>query len=230
MNKSKLFILITVILIIISIIIITFSTNVLNKQKTITIAIIDSNMSKEYISKYNISTIMNNCDEPYNAPTHADMVVDVIKNTNENCEIILGNVINDDMSCDISSVINALNWLNEFDVDIICMSITTINNNPELEKIIKDFISRDIIIVAACLNYSTLTTYPAAYDNVISVANCYNENATISITDTKLKNKFKYSHWGECSTSILTAYITGEISNLMSREKFNITSYIDNYK
>jgi len=134
------------------------------------------------------------------------------------------------MTCDVSSIIDSLNWLNENNVDIICMSITSLNDNLELRNIIKETLDKDIVIVAACLNYSTVATYPAAYKNVISVSNCYNENATISITNSKLKDKFKKSQWQECSTSILTAYVTGDISKQMSCDNFNITTYINNHK
>lgn len=229
MNKSKRIILILVALTIITISIILIFTTVFKKQETITIGVIDSNMSQEYISKHNITTIMNDNNQIYNTPTHADMVVDVIKNTNNNCKVLLANVINDNMTCDVSSIIDSLNWLNENNVDIICMSITTLNDNPALKNIIKETLAKDIVIVAACLNYSTIETYPAAYKNVISVSNCYNENATISITDSKLKDKFKKSHWQECSTSILTAYVTGDISKHMSCNNFNITTYINSY-
>jgi len=230
MNKTKRIILILVVLAIITISIILIFTTVFKKQETITIGVIDSNMSQEYISKYNITTIMNNNNQIYNSPTHADMVVDVIKNTNNNCEVLLANVINDNMTCDVSSIIDSLNWLNENNVDIICMSITSLNDNLELRNIIKETLDKDIVIVAACLNYSTVATYPAAYKNVISVSNCYNENATISITNSKLKDKFKKSQWQECSTSILTAYVTGDISKQMSCDNFNITTYINNHK
>jgi len=89
MNKTKRIILILVVLAIITISIILIFTTVFKKQETITIGVIDSNMSQEYISKYNITTIMNNNNQIYNSPTHADMVVDVIKNTNNNCEVLL---------------------------------------------------------------------------------------------------------------------------------------------
>lgn len=229
MNKPKRIILILVALAIITISIILIFTAILKKQETITIGVIDSNMSQEYISKYNITTIMNDNNQIYNTPTHADMVVDVIKNTDNNCEILLANVINNNMTCDVSSIIDSLNWLNENNVDIICMSVTTLNDTQELRNIIKETLDKDIVIVAACLNYSTIETYPASYNNVISVSNCYNENATISITDSKLKDKFKRSQWQECSTSILTAYVTGDISKQMSCDNFNITTYINSY-
>lgn len=230
MNKAKRIILILVALAIITISIILIFTTVFKKQETITIGVIDSNMSQEYISKHNITTIMNDNNQIYNTPTHADMVVDVIKSNDNNCEVLLANVINDNMTCDVSKIIDSLNWLNENNVDIICMSITTLNDTQELRNIIKETLAKDIVIVAACLNYSTIETYPAAYKNVISVSNCYNENATISITASKLKDKFKKSYWQECSTSILTAYVTGEISKQMSSDNFNTTTYINNYK
>lgn len=114
-------------------------------------------------------------------------------------------------------------------VDVICMSLTTFENNEEMQTAINTVQTHGIIVIAACLNYSLKTTYPAMYDNVVSVANCRNDKATICIVDKKIKDEFKNSKWGECSTSILTAYITGEISCQMSKSNFKLDNFIQKY-
>lgn len=198
-------------------------------QITIKVGIIDTNLSKEYVSQYNICNMMNDDINVNKENTHADMVVDTIRSRDGNCEIYLANVLNNKNTCNIDDVIKALEWLKEKEVDIICMSFTTFEDNELLRQIISQLRKNDVLIVAACLNYSNAITYPAYYNGVISVANCKNEEATISITNKDIKEKLKATKWHECSTSILTAYITGEISKGMSKSNFNLDKFIQKY-
>ncbi len=223
-------ILITISLILLTTIVV-IALNVLNtaRQITIKLGIIDTNISKDYASQYNICNIMTNNINTKGENTHADMVVDIIKNNDSNCEIYLANVLNDKNTGNIDDVINALEWLKEKEVDIICMSFTTFEDNERLKQIIGELNESDILIVASCLNYSNVITYPACYDGVIAVANCYHEQASISITSKAIKDELKATKWKECSTSILTAYITGKISKDMSEEEFDLDKFISKY-
>lgn len=198
-------------------------------QITIKVGIIDTNLSKEYVSQYNICNMMNDYININKENTHADMVVDTIRSRDGNCEIYLANVLNNKNTCNIDDVIKALEWLKEKEVDIICMSFTTFEDSGELRKTISEIIKSDTLIVASCLNYSNAITYPAYYDGVISVANCYHEQASISITSKDIKDELKATKWQECSTSILTAYITGEISKDISDGKFDLDKFIRKY-
>lgn len=193
------------------------------------VGVVDTNMSEDYMLQYDICNIMNATESIINNTTHADMVVDVIKKQDDNCEIYLANVLNDENTGNISNVIKALDWLKENEVDVVCMSLTTFEDSEQLQTAISDAQCNGIIVVAACLNYSNEITYPAMYDNVISVANCSNEHATVCILDKKIKDKLKKTQWRECSTSALTAYITGEISKQMSKGKFKLDVFIQKY-
>lgn len=198
-----------------------------NFPSNIKIGIVDTDISKEYTEKNNIDKIMKNNICNYN--THGDMTVDFIKRENKKSIIYVANVIGSNGICSIDEVINGLDWLIENNVEVICMSFTTLENNSKLQEKINEILGKNIIIVASCLNYSVEETYPASYSGVISVSNVYNPNAIICITDKKIKNKFNISKWKQSSTSIFTAYVTGDISKKMLKKGFSINDYISNF-
>lgn len=201
------------------------STNV----RCVKIGVIDTNLSECYKQRYNVSCFAQGTNNIMTDSTHADMVIDTIKSKDGNCEMYLANVLNDKNTGSIDDVIKALEWLKEKEVDIICMSFTTFEDREELRKAISEVIKRDTLIVASCLNYSNAITFPACYDEVISVANCNHEQASISITSKDIKDELKATKWQECSTSILTAYITGEISKDMGDGNFDLDKLISKY-
>lgn len=201
------------------------STNV----RCVKVGVVDTNLSESYKQKYNVYCFAQGTNNIMTDSTHADMVIDTIKSKDGNCKIYLANVLNDKNTGDIDSVIKALEWLKEKEVDVICMSLTTFEDNEELRRTINELTKSGTLIVAACLNYSNAITYPAYYDGVISVANCNHEQASISIISRDIKDELKATKWQECSTSILTAYITGEISKDMCDGKFDLDKFISKY-
>lgn len=228
--KRNRIILIAIILVLLIVMFIIVSNTLSNSRRfTVKVGIIDTNLSKDYASQNNRPSIMANMVNTNKENTHADMIVDTIKSRDSNCEIYLANVLNEKNTGDIDDVIKALEWLKEKEVDIICMSLTTFEDNEELRRTINELIKSDTLIVASCLNYSNAITFPACYDGVISVANCINEQASISITSKDIKDELKATKWKECSTSILTAYITGEISKDISEGRFNLDKFILKY-
>ena len=229
MNNKKIPAICILIFMIVVLLVLVIINLIEDEARQLKIGVVDTNMSGDYVLQYNIYNIMNNSEEQSNNVTHADMVVDIIKEQDDNCQVYLANVLREDSTGDITDVINAIYWLEENEVDIICMSLTTFEDNEQLQIAIRDVQAKGIIVVAACLNYSNEITYPAMYHNVISVANCSNENASICVLDKAVKDKLKSSKWGECSTSALTAYITGEISKQMSKSKFKIDDIIEKY-
>ena len=198
--------------------------------RCVKIGVVDTNLSKNYKQRHNVYCFTQAANNIMTDSTHADMVVDTIKSRDRDCEIYLANVLNDKSICSIDDVIKALEWLRQKDVDIICMSFTTFEDNEKLRLLISEITKSGTLIVASCLNYSNAVTYPACYDEVISVANCIHEQASISITSKHIKDELKATKWQECSTSILTAYITGEISKDMSKGEFDLDKFISKYK
>lgn len=201
------------------------STNV----KHVKIGVIDTNLSENYKQEYNVNFFIQDTNNSTTTSTHADMVVDTIKSRDAYCEIYLANVLNGKNTSDIDDVIKALEWLKQQEVDIICMSFTAFEDNEGLRRIINELTKSGILIVTSCLNYSNIITYPACYDGVISVANCNYELASISVTSRKIKDELKATKWQECSTSILTAYIVGELSRDMSNGKLYLDKFVSKY-
>lgn len=170
---------------------------------------------------FNLKTLEKN--------NHGDMVVDILKKQATNIDLYYACAINHDDSGEISDVIAGLKYLKNEGVDIVCLSFTTMNNDEKLHSAIKELTNEGIIVVAACLNYSDATTYPASYPEVLSVSNCDYNDANIRITDIKTKNILRNYKWNDCSTSALTAFIAGQLAKELSHNSLAINTFIKKY-
>lgn len=208
-------------------VIIVCSVSNLSHKRVVKVGVVDSHLSSKTIDKHSINDTFNlKITEKNN---HGDMIVDILKMQTANIDLYYACAINHDDSGEISDVIAALNYLKNKDVDIVCLSFTTMNNDPELHSTIKELTNEGVIIVAACLNYSNAATYPASYPEVLSVSNCDNDDAYINITDVKTKDILRAYKWNDCSTSALTAYITGQMAKELSHGTLNINRFIEKY-
>lgn len=175
--------------------------------KTIKVGIIDGAISSDNISRYGITDFLTLTHEENITSTHGQMILDIICNKSSNIDIYYVAVLDNNNSSDISNICKALRYLKEKDVDIINMSLMTLTHNNELENYVKRLIDSGITIIAACLNYSNITCYPANYDGVISISNVSNSNASIVFTPEEKKKISKEIGYNS-STSALTAYYT----------------------
>lgn len=175
--------------------------------KTIKVGIIDGAISSDNISRYGITDFLTLTHEENITSTHGEMILDIICNRCSNIEIYYVDALGNNNQSDISNICKALRYLEEKDVDIINMSLMTLTHNNELENYVKRLIDSGITIIAACLNYSNITCYPANYDGVISISNVSNSNASIVFTPEE-KRKISKEIGYHPSTSALTAYYT----------------------
>ncbi len=74
------------------------------------------------------------------------------------------------MQINVENVVKALNYLSQEDVDVINLSLSFLDNYPELEEAIKNCQNKGILIVTAVDNLDIIS-YPAGYENVIAVGN-----------------------------------------------------------
>ena len=158
------------------------------------------------------------------------MIVDIFRNQDKNGELYYACAMDENGVGTINDIVDSIKWLEKQDVDIICLSLTTLTDDELLRETISQLVEKDVVIVAACLNYSDTESFPASYAGVVSVANCRNDNAMISITDKKTKEKLLSYKWNDCSTSSLTAFITGNLSAKLFREYCDIQEFADSFK
>lgn len=176
-------------------------------DKVIKVGVIDGYISKETIEKFDIKETLELKSSENTENGHGLMVLDIISSSCNNIEIYYVSVLNNENVSEISNICEALEWLETKDVDIINMSFATRENNEVLEQQVKELIQDEVVVVAACINYSNEVSYPAMYDGVISVSNCKNDTATICVGKKEkdsISQKIDYA----INTSSLTAYYT----------------------
>ena len=137
-----------------------------NKAK---VGIIDGVLSNEYINQKNIEySSYTNLGENESSK-HGEEVLKIVLNKSD-AKIYYYNVEESNMKINVNNVIKALNELSKKDIDIINMSLSLKKDNKELKDAIKRCQENGILIVCSVDNMDIIS-YPAAYENVISVSN-----------------------------------------------------------
>lgn len=108
--------------------------------------------------------------------THSEYVCSYIAKENPEAEIILLPIINRNKKCSVQTLIDGINLLVEYQVDVINMSIgDEYKYHKELECACKNAFVRGILLIAAYSNNNEVQcTYPASFPFVVGVK-CENE-------------------------------------------------------
>lgn len=96
------------------------------------------------------------------------------------CQLVVGKITNDDLAGSVpSSVIApAIIWAADNNVQVLNLSIAGPNFSQAVQDAVMYAWNRNIVVVAAAGNNATLEKrYPAAYQNVVSVANSDSDDA-----------------------------------------------------
>lgn len=197
----------SIILLLLCCIIFSFCSCNEKQENTVKVGIIDSVITDEDISNYNICDILDLVEEDIITNGHGHMVLDIISSNCNNIEIYYVAVLDNSNNATIPQICSAMEYLNNKGVDIINMSFTTLTNDSKLKEAIKHAVESDTKIIAACLNYSDAMCYPACYDGVISVSNILSSGADISFSVAEKKQIAKSVGYNS-SSSMLTAYYT----------------------
>ena len=127
----------------------------------------------------------------------------------------------------ISTVIKAIEWCIENDMDIINMSFGTDHYSKVLEEEIEKAHNKGIVMVSAAGNDTKEIQYPAAYDHVISVGSI---NEKMEVSDFSPKEQtdlvapgekvqstgYVGSHTISSGTSLAAAHVTGVAAAIKS--------------
>jgi len=217
MEKNNRKFVLTIILMVIFLITTCFAAvTIYNKyNKTVKIGVIDSLLDDKYLSKYDVvtnkkivkDTAINN---------HGIAILSIIKQ-NSNAKIYYASTLDSTLKSSIDNIVKAIYWCVENDVDIINMSFATTEDNASMKKAINYAISKDVIIVASCINFKDVKAYPAMYNGVVSVSNTDSSKASIIVKEQEysiklLDGKIIKGSGTSCSTAAVTNQIAKELS------------------
>lgn len=161
--------------------------------------------------------------------THGTICASFIASLQYKIKITSIKVKEHDFEGHINNLVSALKYCCKKDVDLINLSVGSINDVDALflNEPIQQLVDKGIIIVAAVCN-SGVRTYPASMPGVLSVEHTNNEECIITyngksyilnIAFPHLQRLFgKDIHFQKCN-SYYTALITQKIANIMICEK-----------
>ncbi|MFJ7913241.1 MULTISPECIES: S8 family peptidase [unclassified Lysinibacillus] len=216
-------------------------------DSTVKIAILDSGINSNLaILKGKVKetyNAINKDSETLDELGHGTMIASIIAaeenphnviGVNPNAELYDVQVLNSKGGGEIEDVIDGIHWSIDRKVDIINLSFGFEKDDPKLKEAISLALSNDILVVASAGNTLGLYThYPATYKGVYSISAIDKD-----LKKYKLAAKGKidyvapgveipvYNQKGETiiqsGTSLATAYATGVISILMSKEDSSV--------
>lgn len=229
--RKKSIVLITISIIVILVICIIYNFLPTKTSTKVKIGIIDSYISEELLNNKNIENVnYTNLNTDIINNNHGLVTLQIISDECTDSYIYYASVLDENNTGEIESVISAIEWCIEQDVDVICMSFATTINNTMLEDAIYKAIENNITIVSSCINFSDIDCYPAMYKGVVSVSEGANKNANVILlnrTFSVVINNEKLSIKG---TSALTAYVSGYISEEFYKGNTDIGEIVDKIK
>lgn len=223
------------------------------KGRGVNIAVIDSGCDVNHISlKNNIVDVKNFTSEDGKSPKvvtdnvgHGTHVVgtivangnDIISGVAPLANIYVIKAIDKTGSGKLSWVTNAIYYAIEKKVDIISMSLGMPESNEKLHRAVKSAVNKNILFVCAAGNEGSLDTedykysYPAAYEEVISVGAVDKKAAPASFTNSNLAidvvapgvdivSTYPNNQFASLSgTSMATPHVTGSLALLKNWSK-----------
>jgi len=145
------------------------------------------------------------------------------------CSVMNVKVVEDDGSCDSSTVAKGIVWAADSGANIINLSLTFTEPSPTLENAIGYAWDKGVVIIAAAgNNYSSTPVYPAAYPNTIAVAatdkndhlprwSNHGDWVSLGAPGTDICSTLPNDNYGYRSgTSLATALVSGEAALLFT--------------
>ena len=186
-------------------------------SRIVKIGVIDSCLSDKMVQELDIKEYNKiSVDVTNDNITHGSIITKIIQQEIENCDIYYYSIYDEICRGTIESVTSAISKCIEDEVDIISMSFARLKDDERIKAMIEGAQKKGIIIVASCFNLSDKKCYPAMYDNVISVTDGFNQNATINLKGKIVQVKICGEKIKKSEVSFLTAYVSGVIARRIS--------------
>lgn len=139
----------------------------------------DGEFSNSFFKDMNLKIVRNDVNslrkEKSKQLTHAEYVCSHIFKENQNVQIILIPIIKDNLKCSVQNMIDGIELLIKYQVDIINLSIgDEYQYHTEIEEVCYKAYKLGILIIAAHSNKVVTATYPADFPFVLGV-NCIEE-------------------------------------------------------
>lgn len=169
--------------------------------------------------------------------THGEYVCSHILKENPTAEIILIPIINSRMKCSVQDLIDGLELLINYSVDMINLSIgDEYKNHKELEEICQKAYNKGILIVAAHSNREVDATYPAQFPFVLGVSCTDEEDPTKILNYEVEKNEIIFSssyfsiyHLGIPKLLPGNSFACARITGLLSHHKNTYRSFLKQF-
>ena len=204
----------------------TIATNLKIENQTvhaIKVAIIDTgaNIINDRIAQgFNV---INNAAEYDDKLNHGTILCKKLLDINKTVNIVPIKIFSDNAVLDVDNLCKGIKKAIEIGADVINISCGTDIYYQELEQVVDEAISKNIIVVAAAGNQGAEDLlYPARFENVISVMARDINNKDLSYNN-KSQSKKSFSAPGDhilcdgeyySGTSIVTIYITNFVCHL----------------
>lgn len=178
---------------------------ILSGGKNVTVAVIDSYINLCDDNNLNIikKYFLTNCG--VHDGLHCLSVCEIIHNIAPLCKIITSQALNKKTG-DYSGLIRAIDNIKYDDIDIVNFSLSTSSNKDDIRKRI-DELSKRSIIIASMANNGDIS-YPAMYDNVLSVSSFKKTNID---ADIYCGDNFSFGNNSirKTGNSMSTAFVSG---------------------
>lgn len=166
--------------------------------------------------------------------THAEYVCSHIFKENPKAQIILIPIIKDTLKCSVQNMIDGIELLIKYQVDIINLSIgDELKYHSEIEEVCYRAYKLGILIVAANSNKFVKATYPAEFPFVLGV-NCVKEKTSRKIFKyDENRNEVIFSsnyisnyHLGDPRLLPGNSFICAKITGVLSHCKIDYKNYL----
>jgi len=157
--------------------------------ENVKIAILDTGIT--FTTGYNVAggiNILDNTENFNDDNGHGSVMANIIASIAPQSDIYSVKVLDESGTGYYSDVIEGIEWSIENDIDIICMSFGAFEYSFFLEEAIDKAFNNNIVMIAASGNdASERMHYPAAYNQVISVGACDENENILNFTNGKDK-------------------------------------------
>ena len=210
--------------------------------KGIKVAVIDSGWTNNKYSKIKTDGgISINGSSPKDLSDtigHGTACCGIIKKKAPNCSLYVVKVFNDELCADMSTIVSAIRWCIDEEMDIVNLSLGVTSYSKELEEICVEAYDKKTYLVAANSNSGEIS-YPAYFKNVYGVQAgkvrgkydyYFNESSTLQFVargDNQRLDWIEDKRVFMGGTSFAAPHVTGILALLLEKSKSDLDKFED---